>query len=425
MQNGEAARFAPTGLRSVGSSVQAKPRFSEEERTRPVGFDVQTLLALMMATVFATAIAIPFVIGWKVSAPARNVVASSLTQAMAWGSFLLARPLHDRLFSTIWIGLLGVSFVFVWHALRGWLGPRPGRTVLLGVAVLGPLGYGLGFDDYAFRVAWSNFGLSILMALVCLACAWPAPHASRGWRGLIIVCLGPLALVTLARGVLGGFFTEFYPALRTPHPINVVGAVLNHIALNFMTLALLVGWRDEAEQKLRLQADTDGLTGLLNRRAWLERAEDALAVARRYGEPIAVLMVDIDRFKQINDAGGHAAGDSALKLVGAKVQACLRRGDLACRYGGEEFCVLLRHAGAKAAGAFDSRLRSALLGSPSSVQIEFSSGLATFSHSDHNLESLISRADKALYQAKAEGRGRLVEEGSSQAQRTDSQPPST
>lgn len=376
-----------------------------------MGLDVQTLLALMMATVFATAVAIPVVVGWNVSAPARNVVASAVAQALAWASFLLARPLHDRLFSSLWIGLLGVSFVFVWHAVRGWLGPRPGRAVLLAVALLGPLGYAVGFDNYAFRVAWSNFGLAILMILVCIACAWPAPHAGRRWRGLIIVCLGPLALVTIARGVLGGFFTEFYPALRTPHPINVVGAVLNHIALSFTTLGLLVGWHEEAEHKLRLQADTDGLTGLLNRRAWLERAEDALAVARRYGAPLAVLMIDIDHFKQINDAQGHAAGDRALTSVAAKVQACARRGDLVCRYGGEEFCVLLSHAGADAAHAFDRRLRSALLDSPASARVGFSSGLATLQPDDRDVEDLLSRADKALYAAKAAGRGRLVAAG--------------
>jgi diguanylate cyclase (GGDEF)-like protein len=364
-------------------------------RDDTVGLDVQTLLALMLATVFATAIAIPVVIGWNVSAPARNVAASAVTQAFAWASFLLARPLHDRLFSTLWIGLLGMSFVFVWHALRGWLGPRPGRTVLLVVAVLGPLGYAVGFDDYAFRVAWSNFGLSILMTLVCLACAWPAPQAGRRWRGLIIVCLGPLALVTLARGVLGGFFTEFYPELRSPHPINVIGAVLNHIAVSFTTLGLLVGWHEEAEHKLRLQADTDGLTGLLN---------------RRYGEPLALLMIDIDHFKQINDAGGHAAGDQALKRVASKVQACARRGDLACRYGGEEFSVLLSHAGFEAAHAFDRRLRAALLDLPASARVGFSAGVATLRPHDRDLEGLLSRADKALYEAKAAGRGRLVAE---------------
>src|SRR5439155_3236618 len=207
---------------------------------------------------------------------------------------------------------------------------------------------------------WSNLGLGLLMLMVCLACAWPAPHASRRWRGLIVVCLGSLALITFTRGVLGAFFTELYPTLRTPHPVNVIGAVLNHIALTLTTIGLLVGWHEEAERKLRLQADTDALTGLLNRRAWRERALHAFELARRRGEALAVLMIDIDHFKRINDEAGHEAGDRALRHVGGTLMGCVRRSDLVCRYGGEEFCVLLVRADDDAARAVDKRLQAEL-----------------------------------------------------------------
>jgi len=374
-----------------------------------VNLDVNTLLALMLANVFAMAVAVPAVMGWRVSPSARYVLASAVAQALAWGSFLLARPVQDRLFSTLWIGLLGASFVLMWHALRGWLGPRPGRGVLLATAALTPVGYGLGFEHYAFRVGWSNFGLALLMILVCLACAWPARRSSRRWRGLIIVCLGALAVVTLTRGVLGAFFTELYPTLRTPHPVNVIGAVLNHIALTLTTIGLLVGWHEEAERKLRIQADTDALTGLLNRRAWRERALHAFALARRHGEPLAVLMLDIDHFKHINDMAGHEAGDRALQHVAATLMGCVRRSDLTCRYGGEEFCVLLVRAGEDAAREVDKRLRAALRERrDAAVELDFSSGLGVLCAEDATLEDLLRRADKALYEAKSAGRGRLI-----------------
>ena len=110
-----------------------------------------------------------------------------------------------------------------------------------------------------------------------------------------------LAVVTLGRGILGAFFTELYPELRTPHPLNLAGAMLQHVALSLITLALLAAWHGEALQAMERIAATDGLTGLHNRRAFMEQAEMALATARRHQEPLAVLLLDLDHFKQIND----------------------------------------------------------------------------------------------------------------------------
>jgi diguanylate cyclase (GGDEF)-like protein len=376
-----------------------------------LNLDVNTLLALMLANVFAMAIAVPAVMGWRISRSARHVLGSAVAQALAWASFLLARPVHDQFFSTLWIALLGLSLVLMWQALQGWLGARPGRRLLLAAAVLTPVGYGLGFSSYPFRVGWSNFGLALLMALVCTACAWPAPHASRRWRGLIVVCLGSLAAITLTRGVLGAFFTELYPTLRTPHPVNVIGAVLNHICLTLVTIGLLVGWHEEAEHELRRQADTDGLTGLLNRRAWCARAGAAVGAARCHGESVAVLMLDIDHFKRINDRWGHEAGDHALQVVAKALQQCARRSDLLCRYGGEEFCLLLAGVDETSARDVDARLRAALsqgAASGAGFALTFSSGLAIARDSDADLQALLRRADAALYEAKAAGRDRLM-----------------
>lgn len=377
-----------------------------------MNLDVNTLLAAMLANVFAMAVAVPVVMGWRVSDPARHVLGSVLLQALAWASFLLAKPIHDRFFSTLWIALLGASFAMMWRALRGWLGPRPAGRVLLASVVLTPIGYGLGFEHYAFRVGWSNAGLALSMLIVCLACAWPAPHSSRRWRGLILVALAALAAVTLTRGVLGAFFTELYPTLRTPHPVNVLGAVLNHMAMGLVTIGMLVGWHEEAEQALRVQADTDPLTGLLNRRAWHARAARAVAEARRRGETVAVLMLDIDHFKRINDRWGHETGDRALQAVAKALLANARRHDVIGRYGGEEFCVLLVDLHATACHDIDARLRASLQRTTAvaeGLSLEFSSGLAILDDGDADIQALLRRADAALYAAKAAGRGRLVD----------------
>jgi diguanylate cyclase (GGDEF)-like protein len=377
-----------------------------------MALDIQTLLVLLMTNVFVIALALPAIMGWQVSAAARFVLGSVVAQGLGWLAFLVAPRINDRWLSTLSMALLSASFVSMWHALHQWLGPRPGRLLLWLAAALTPVGYGLGFESYAFRVGWSNFGLALQMCFVCLAVAWPAPHASRRWRTLVFVCLATMVVVTVWRGVLGAFFTESYPYYRAPHPVNIAAAVFNHLALMLWTMAFLVAWREEAERELRRQAETDSLTGLLNRRVFAGRAADLLANARRYGERLAVVMIDIDHFKQINDRHGHAVGDHALRTLAQVLRASARRGDLVCRYGGEEFCAVLWHADAQAASCFDERVRSGLKqrlreGDPA-VAFDFSAGVAVRTDDDNSIEALLRRADAALYEAKAEGRARMV-----------------
>lgn len=366
---------------------------------------------MMLATVMATAVALPALVGWRASAGGRWINASVVAQALAWGAFMLARPIHDRLFSTLWISLLGLSLLCLWRALAAWLPRRPGRALLHAAALATPLGYGLGFGSYAFRVGWSNGGLALMMGCVAAACAWPAQGLGRRWRAVVLCSVLALAVVTLARGVLGAFYTELYPSLRTPHPINVAAAVVQHVALALITLGLLAAWHDEASQALKRLATTDGLTGLLNRRACLEQATGTFAMSRRYREPLALLLLDLDHFKQINDTLGHDAGDTVLRLVAEQLRQHLRPGDLSCRYGGEEFLLLLRHCGEKQAAEVDARLRESLQREAHARMgraVSFSSGLALRQGGDTDVQALLRRADLALYEAKRAGRGRMV-----------------
>jgi diguanylate cyclase (GGDEF)-like protein len=382
----------------------------KEQEGRSTVLDIQTTFVMMLATVVATAVALPVLVGWRASRGGRWMNASAVTQALAWGALLLARPVHDRIFSTLWIALLGLSLVCIWHALDAWLHRRPARALVHASALLTPLGYGLGFESYAFRVGWSNFGLTLLLGCVALACAWPAQGMGRRWRGVVLISALALAVATLGRGILGAFFTELYPALRTPHPLNVAGAMLQHIAMALITLSLLAAWHDEAGQALKRLASTDALTGLLNRRACMEHAGAALAMSRRYRQPLAVLLLDLDHFKQLNDTLGHEAGDTALRLMADQLRQQLRPGDLSCRYGGEEFLVVLRHCGQAQAMEVDARLRESLqhaaqagLGRP----VSFSSGLALLQDDDVDMQALLRRADAALYVAKRAGRAQL------------------
>lgn len=383
-----------------------------------MSLDVQTLSIVMMFNMIALSLAMPVIMGWGVSRAARCAQGSVVLQTLGWSALVLSGHWFDRPLSVLAMVGLAAGQGLLWEAMRNWLGPRPGRALVWALAVLMPLGYGLGFANYQFRVGWSNAGLALQLACICVALAWPAPLASRRWRSLIGLCLAAMAVATAWRGMLGAFFTETYPSFQAPHPVNVAAALIGNLSLLLTAVGMLVAWREEAERALQLQARTDGLTGLLNRRALQEGATGLIGQARRHGDILTVLLIDLDRFKQVNDSRGHDVGDRALRLVASLLEGALRHGDLAARWGGEEFCVLLARGGAEAGAAFDQRLRAEVVRRSTAelgVTLDFSTGMATLQGEDVTLQSLMTRADAALYEAKAAGRGRLMTWGAEQS----------
>jgi diguanylate cyclase (GGDEF)-like protein len=168
---------------------------------------------------------------------------------------------------------------------------------------------------------------------------------------------------------------------------------------------------------VELQAKTDALTGLANRRAFLEQADRLHAVATRYGTPFAVVLLDVDHFKACNDVYGHVAGDAVLRGVADTLAAAVRHADLAARYGGEEFVVLCPNTSLGAAAQLAERLRRALeetlpMPDPEALielppGVTASVGVATWQAGDRTVDAVLKRADAALYQAKAGGRNRV------------------
>ncbi|MFO1336829.1 MAG: diguanylate cyclase [Burkholderiaceae bacterium] len=169
--------------------------------------------------------------------------------------------------------------------------------------------------------------------------------------------------------------------------------------------------RKRLEHGLRELAQTDPLTGLLNRRCFIERASVALMEARTLRAPLAVLLFDIDHFKQINDTFGHAAGDAMLCHLARLTRQQLRGGDLFARIGGDEFAVLLTGAGD--ARAVAARLPQCVAAAPLAYEgrelaCAISLGAAVVIADEHDIDSALRQADAALYQAKRQGRGRAV-----------------
>jgi diguanylate cyclase (GGDEF)-like protein len=178
-------------------------------------------------------------------------------------------------------------------------------------------------------------------------------------------------------------------------------------------LIIEVEERKELEKKILKMASTDYLTGVSNRRSFMEQARIEWARSMRYQHSLAVLMIDIDHFKRVNDTYGHHIGDVSLKTLATTCLRILRKNDVFGRLGGEEFAVILVEIADEEALLVAERLRSGIASTTItendiSINLQVSIGLALAQRSDLKIENLIERADKALYKAKRLGRNRVV-----------------
>ena len=167
------------------------------------------------------------------------------------------------------------------------------------------------------------------------------------------------------------------------------------------------------ERRLSLMAHTDSLTGLITQRYFYESLTKECHRARRFHLPLSCVMLDLDFFKQINDVHGHPAGDSVLKAVAETLMAGCRASDFVCRYGGEEFCILLPETNETDAAAWAERSRQRLADlhiktERRELRITGSFGVAQYGNDTQNTERLVDMADQALLCAKRGGRDRVV-----------------
>jgi two-component system cell cycle response regulator len=172
--------------------------------------------------------------------------------------------------------------------------------------------------------------------------------------------------------------------------------------------------RDNVQMKIEM-AITDALTGLFNRRYMETHLATLVEQAATRGKPIAVLVVDIDFFKAVNDTHGHDAGDDVLREFALRIRKSIRNIDLACRYGGEEFVIVMPETDMAVATMVAERLRRRIATEPfaiqqgtSNLEVTISIGIAALNDATDNAASILKRADTALYRAKRDGRNRVV-----------------
>lgn len=270
-------------------------------------------------------------------------------------------------------------------------------------------------DDISARFIWGGLIFGFQMALVARALLTDKDTRSgRAWRLLfagVVMLLLVLGLRALA--ALSGH-AEFAQTANhvSPHPVQIVSfiAIMATALLGSIGFILMV--KERTDREIMQLAMTDSLTHLPNRRALMERAEQLLA--RRSGAPLALMMIDVDRFKLINDNYGHPAGDEVLRKASELLSNRLRTQDLLGRYGGEEFCAIVPGTDRSGALMLAESLRAAISAAPfvteyGALSISISIGVALCAeHDSRALNDMLVEADSALYSAKQAGRNRVV-----------------
>jgi diguanylate cyclase (GGDEF)-like protein len=229
-----------------------------------------------------------------------------------------------------------------------------------------------------------------------LASRWPA-IALLTFHGCVISARIPLTVMFPLPPGYGIFTSQWFGLIA-------LEGLLNAIALVVLILAMT---KERMELAHRNAAMLDPLTGIANRRAFLELGGRLLKARVRDRKPVAVILFDLDRFKEINDRFGHSAGDRVLKTFCRVARATLRAEDLIGRLGGEEFAAILSGIPAVGAAATAERIRAAFEAAVGTVASTVSAGIVASETPGNDIELLLDRADEALYLAKANGRNRI------------------
>jgi diguanylate cyclase (GGDEF)-like protein len=371
--------------------------------------DVRTVLVVLLVTAILMSVTLALDLRRSQAAGLGRWNAGLGLFAAGWLLITLRGTVPALLGVAVAHGLMAAGLCLQFEALREFGGRAPRRWLpLAGAASVFVLLLPLLGHYPGMTLATSAVYAAIFVALARATLQLGIEAGRVRWLSAAVLAGAALALLARAadiwlRGGAHGVFTA--SALHAAAFIMLVAVTVTS------SFSFLVMQRRRSEERMRHLAMYDPLTELHNRRAFMELAGRELARARREGVPTALLMIDLDHFKAINDQYGHQAGDRVLADIAARLRATVRSADLPGRYGGEEFCVLLPCTGADEAQRIAERVRAAVAqrplgGLPAPVTVSIGAACAT--NPGLSLDQLLREADDRLYTAKAAGRNRVV-----------------
>jgi diguanylate cyclase (GGDEF)-like protein len=278
------------------------------------------------------------------------------------------------------------------------------------------------------KVPYSGNVINLPFIAVCGASAWllwrhvHRPFTAVAHVSAIVLC-AEMCVMTY-RAILTNFYYmrpwETVQAQTDPRWMYSLAGMA--FLATFMVMCYLWFLVAELGRELAEQASTDPLTGVMNRRAMEEAALREIARCTRYGYPLSLIMIDIDKFKHLNDTLGHAAGDCALQAFTSRVKKMLRCQDLLARMGGDEFVIMLPDTSASAGAVIAERIRQAIetLEVPfesGPIRFTVSAGIAQLDPAQDDWEDLSRNADAALYDAKQHGRNSVAAQSTEEMKR--------
>jgi diguanylate cyclase len=325
---------------------------------------------------------------------------------LGFGALAVASVLYQNAAApALWILLL--CHALLWpHVARALASASedPKRTELRSLLIDSAMG--------GFWVAAMRFNLlpSVLLVTMLAVDKISVGGCRMLWRALAAQIAACAATVTLLRIGEGAF-----PWRPETTMFNVLASLPFLVAYPLLVSAATHALASKARRRnreLALTSTVDAVTGLWNRVTWQKALELELRHMHRYHRPASLLMIDIDHFKQVNDRYGHPVGDAVITMVASAIRESVRDIDVACRYGGDEFGVLLTHTGEHAATAVAERVRArvaaALIANAPGLHCTLSIGIACACNDMQSAAAWIERADAGLYRAKMLGRNQTA-----------------
>ena len=376
--------------------------------------DLRTLMIVIIATSLLLAVSLMVAVGPRFRDGLGKWTGSLLLQAAVFGLYSArgAWPdyativLPNALFMTFMTLQAGAICEFYGRTLNNWWHVLPA----LAVAVL----FAMFLDKFSVRVILAGiiFGAGMLALALLVQRQNREDRGSARWLLLTGYLIGTATM--FARAVAAIVEPGAVPGFMIASPFQGITYIFGFAVILVTSVGFLLLHKERSEDAAQKLALTDPLTGAFNRRTFMELAEKEIARTRRARDSMSLVMLDLDLFKQINDRHGHLAGDEVLKGVVSVVLTCLRKEDFLVRYGGEEFCILLPSVAIDRAAIMAERTRDAVEQARfrfdgRALRVTVSIGVAMLSmDGTEGVDTLISRADEALYTAKKAGRNRVV-----------------